>query len=1362
MKYLSEIPHLKVSQSNIYVDTDKKTQSMYSLIFLLSNSDDSSDLINNTQLNKNNKFHHYFMDSVYDEKIFKKHKRFIATKDREKIYKNIKSNCKGLITERSMRSIAKKNTYVDLYFYNKLFFETIVDSNAYMIRVKEYINYLADILKSDEYSAYRYKTMIVDTGKWISRDNKNVLTITSKLDNPIFYFYWALVKFPDELKELGNINIAFQSNNMIMRLNPSQVEKNSYQLFKREITKLEKDTDYLINKSDDEVEEIYAMYKLVHQHFKPFNLTGGDKDIQTKINKKVDELVDESDGDLSDKEIHSKVEDELKAKSKELLMIANQSKTGKSAQSLKRDKELREKQFELQFDNMSIQEILAKSNESKESALPINDISSKVTSTNKNIFNVSYPNFEKSYNERLLESDIINSIVSLNEKSIPVFVRSVDVEDTSDELNLKKTYTVKLEDGNRGRHTLKFDLPKFIDGKFMYLNGNKKLIVKQLYLKPIVKTGPDEVQICSSYNKMFIERYGARLSSDIEKLKKALMTNATTYHVKTGNCSSENKDFRVSLEYSDIGRNILSFKIGKQYEFYFNQVVINDMIKKHNVKINTESKNYMVIGFENKSNTKKPIIMDLDSQVMENGEPLVDYIINLDDKLKESFKGASSGKKFIYTRAVIMRKRIPLILLLGYVEGLTTVLRKAKIAHQFSDTRVRVDETKQGIIKFSDGYLIYDKYPLENSLLMNAFADIPTKGYNYSDFDDKLTYLSIFDVMFKQRNIGNAFDNFYEWMIDPIMKEVLEDLNYPTDFVSLVLFANSLLTDSSYTSENDLSLYRIRSNEVIPAYLYKEISDAYSRFKATSKNKNPLPISIPQDAVLKRVLTAQTIEDYSQLNPIVELEKSRAITKKGHTGMNQDRAYTQDKRVFSKSMLGLVSMSTSPDANCGIIRELTLEPKILNARGYIEDNTGDVDKLTDVNLFSPAELLSPLGATRDDTIRTAMATKQSKHIIPIKKSSPVLISNGAEQAIQYHLSDDFNVVAEFDGVVQEINEDAGLMIVKYTTGDYKAIEINSKVVKNGAGGFYLPNKLKPKFKEGQKFKKNDILAYDENFFSEDLHGNRFNIGSLQKVACMSAYSTYEDSTFITKKISEEMASDIVMVKPIVLGKNSNLDYIVKVGQEVQVGDELIRFETSYDDESLNKFLVSVGDELKEEILSLGKVPIKSKYSGIIEDIKIYSTVDLEELSPSLRKEVSKYYTKINKKKKLMDKYEKSDGIYRMGILLNEATSKIETKDGKVKGYEVGDGVLIEIFIKYSDTMGVGDKLTYFTALKSIVGQVIEEGQEPYSLFRPDEEVSSFIAPSAVLARMTPSILLTMFGNKVLVELKRSLEKIYNE
>ena len=68
---------------------------------------------------------------------------------------------------------------------------------------------------------------------------------------------------------------------------------------------------------------------------------------------------------------------------------------------------------------------------------------------------------------------------------------------------------------------------------------------------------------------------------------------------------------------------------------------------------------------------------------------------------------------------------------------------------------------------------------------------------------------------------------------------------------------------------------------------------------------------------------------------------------------------------------------------------------------------------------------------------------------------------------------------------------------------------------------------------------------------------------------------------------------------------------------------------------------------------------------------------------------------------------------------------------------------------------------FFSALKTVIGEVIEEGYEPYSEYRPDEEISTFLGARSVSARMTPSILMTMMANKVIIELKRHLKDIYD-
>ena len=329
-----------------------------------------------------------------------------------------------------------------------------------------------------------------------------------------------------------------------------------------------------------------------------------------------------------------------------------------------------------------------------------------------------------------------------------------------------------------------------------------------------------------------------------------------------------------------------------------------------------------------------------------------------------------------------------------------------------------------------------------------------------------------------------------------------------------------------------------------------------------------------------------------------------------------------------------------------------------------------------------------------------MASKQSKHIIPVATTSPVLVSNGIEKIVPYHLSSDFTVVAKDDGIVKDVNKELGLVVLEYKNmqkgKDVQIINTAPKICKNGAGGFYLSNRLICNMKKGDKLKRNDVLAYNDKFFSKNRNGVSFNIGTFLKVACMSSYATYEDATFVTDMASDKMTAEIAIEKTVALGKNANVDFIVKKGQAIQVNDVLITFDQSSSDSSMNKLLANIGEDLKEEIAGLGKTPVKSKYTGVVEDIKIFCTVELEELSPSLKKIVKSYYDEVNKKKNFVKKYRNNE-LSLNDYIFTEISSKIETKDGKVKGVVVNEGVMIEFYIKYRDPVGIGDKLVCLNA-----------------------------------------------------------------
>lgn len=320
-----------------------------------------------------------------------------------------------------------------------------------------------------------------------------------------------------------------------------------------------------------------------------------------------------------------------------------------------------------------------------------------------------------------------------------------------------------------------------------------------------------------------------------------------------------------------------------------------------------------------------------------------------------------------------------------------------------------------------------------------------------------------------------------------------------------------------------------------------------------------------------------------------------------------------------------------------------------------------------------------------------------KHIIPVESASPVLVSNGSEKVLPYHLSNDFCVVAKDDGKVISNDPKTGVIVIEYKnlTGKDKRqiINGNTKVVKNGAGGFFLPSKMNTDaLKAGTYFKKNTVLAYNERYFSKcPAEGVRFNIGTLTKVACMSTYTNFEDGNFVTDKLSKKLGTEICMEATAIVGANSNVDFIVKVGQEVHVNDPLIIYDNSSDDASFNKMLANIGKELKEEITLMGKTPVKSKYAGVIEDIKVYTTVETKRLSPSLKRIVDTYFTKLRAQESEIKKRNVEDTT----LAFTEKATVIDGgDDGKVMGLKVGEGVLFRFFIKYKDYLDIGDKLVH--------------------------------------------------------------------
>lgn len=1022
----------------------------------------------------------------------------------------------------------------------------------------------------------------------------------------------------------------------------------------------------------------------------------------------------------------------------------------------KRDALLREKQRKLQIHGKTIEE-LTKDIEIPE--IPVDEIDEEISATSNEVMRkAKFVNFNKTYNKELRDRDIANTFTMFNDKTINMNVIKIDSEDTSDIMNLKETYTVTFEDELRRRHTIKVNMPKFVDDNLLYINGNFVTIQNQITGLPVIKTGPDEVQICTNYNKIWNMRSGTKFNPNMERFKKFLAKNET-YKVKVtkGDNTLPNKSKLSCLEYDEFAKYYTVIEL-EDCHFIFN---IDELEATLDGKY-TSSLDKFLIGYRQTKTSKEPLWYNKNNdENVDLVSTMVHYAIP--DYYPE-FKKLSAGKKYVFTNTKMMEKWIPMVVVISFFEGISEVVRK------FNDPRVSfVDEKSKDdnylYIQFQDGYLQYPMSDMEACLMFNGLNLVNTTNYYITDLDDRQTYIDIFEELVGDGFIAGGLINFYDFMIDPITVEICQSLGYPTDLVSLMIYANNLLADNQYNNDISLKNYRNRRNEVPQAILYKQLAIAYSKYRGSARNNNPTKISVDPDCVIKNLQKVVTVGDYTKMGPIVEMRDRGFASMRGYAGMNMDDAYSQEKRQYDNdSMNGIIGVSTDNAGNCGKERHMVMEPNIVNARGmYKITGHKDINELSMEQIATPLELMNPGGLLHDDPVRTAMATKQRGHAVPVRNGCPLLVSTGIDTTVHYRTGNDYSVVAKMDGVVENRDDKLGLMTVVYKDGTKQVIDISMKIAKAGGEGMYLRNQLSSSYKTGDKFKKDAILAFDKNFYKDTGYfGNRLHFGALFKSMIMSDPDSYEDSQWFTKKVSHDAALVSTERKCVSVGKNASVEFVRKVGDHVQVGDELMRFDTSYQDKELNRLLSGVRDDLQETIIDLGKTKIRSKVDGVIDQILVYPAVPLDQLSPSLLKYVKEYQSIDRQRMAYMDKVDPKNkgGVYRMECLLNKPTGYVAPDPfGKVRGHDAEDCVIFEFYITFIDEVSDGDKLVHQNANKATECDMIPEGYEPYSEFRPYEEVSIIIAPSAILQRGTPSIIPTMLFYKALIELKRKHYKI---
>ena len=1312
---------------------------------------------------------------MYDERI-RTQKELLDT------YKYVKSQCPKIkYTKMDITMYKKLNLFFDISYYNKLFMENNTKMGEQGLKLyKETLKRFLNNKHIDK--EYSLKSIFIPVSDYFHINNE--IFDYSKFMNPISFIIRTIKKNDfNSLKEIfGNNNVFFFGNNSYFKINFNEFSKSDLTRF---ISNLNNMVNNIVPSSSDEdmtkdspdaiisdiVDKIETSQNI--ELYSALGKTGifsktKKEDVTTTKPTKppVTKAVDKNGKIKSEKEVSKELSDSDKEKLVKQIQKAAESSTSTDEAIDKLDKDdyvaqliqdiseeesndikvsatrkaridtlnsdLRNKSVK----GRSVREMIESSNDNKDEPLPVTV--APINSINSDQWeNLQFINFNEEYN---VDEDIMSILEFFGTRTVPVGIRDVQVEDTTTSEDLKETWTVACEDIHGTRFTLKFDIPLLKNNRFMHIKGNDKTINGQLMNLPIIKTEYDTAQITTNYNKIFFYTFGSAVGKSnviSGKIIKALSKyTGKSIMVTPGNNALTALKYEVPLDYVDLGKVYSTIKY-KTTTIYFNQ---DDIREKYGDKIDLSFG--LPIGWDGKE------IIYVQPGVMSATE--IAFILCEDKEFNTLYKESKPSVKYTYSQASILNTKIPVVVICAYCEGLVKTLNKANVRYKITDKRPSGKDMNEydDIIKFKDGFITYT-VNYNSSMLMNGLKECNTEDYSIKDINNKSMWTEQLDH-FGGRIKADGLDNFYDLMFDPITSRICKMYNLPDTFCDGLLYSSSLLTDTKYNKHTDISGNRFRTNEIIAGYTYKVLSKAYADYRTKLKKTGKASMSIKQSAIIDAIMSDNTASDTSTINDLWYAEANNTVSFKGLSGLNSERSYSLEKRTYDDSMVNVIGMSTGFASTVGITRVMTANSNVNSKRGYISDNGNVESKMNDINTMTVAENLTPMCTTHDDPFRLAMSyVQRTKHDMRVVAGDPLLITNGMDDALTMFTPDVFSFNAKQDGKI--IERDDSHIVIQYVDGTFDYIDLENKVYKNSDGGFYTSVKLQEAKGLGSRVKKGQLIAYDPLSYTVNCgydDNATYNNGTLAKIAIITSDMGFEDSCVVTSYLSDALSTNVIICVPVTLNKNTNVFNMVKPGDTVQEGDPLLIIQNTFEDNDVNVLLKNLVDD-EDEITSLGRIPIKSHNTGYIEDISITRTCDIDDMSPSLKKIVTEYERKKNAKAKQMSKYDENLSKQNM-------VQKLEA-EGKLKN--VDDGVLIEIYVTYKDDFSVGDKLIFLGAQKGVTKEVIQEGMEPTSSYRPEEPIDAIASQLSFDKRMITAPTQYTLAGKALVELDRQVKDI---
>ncbi len=978
--------------------------------------------------------------------------------------------------------------------------------------------------------------------------------------------------------------------------------------------------------------------------------------------------------------------------------------------------------------------------------------------------------FTEAYNEKLLIPHIAAAASAFKDAEIPVYVESMSITDTSDKYKEVNTVSTRFSDEDGNKFTVTVDIPKMYKGNRIKTGSSEKILIGQLTYLPILKVD-DAVIITTNYNKVFMERkYGNGLTPQGNKMLralKAMLSAKETQDFSIGDHSASNlKSNIMSEEMKELSSVIGSIDTRadktKINEISDGEVVIyfkSTDIETLNTSVNVSDDNYVAIGMIGDAE-RSLILLNLETARiyvpgMIDHETIYNAILILSDHskigIRPYYDAIKTVNKLTSTYVKLMNEWVPLIYILMYTDGLYSIIERTGVKHEIihsSEKARRANKDTEILIKLEDSSIYIDVQDAAMSMLFYPLANEDLSMYKLSDLENPdFTSAVLSTVTGNNLSFPIQMSVFKSCFIDPYTKNILESLNQPTEFTSVMLYANNLLASNEVMEELSLNSCRIRYAEMIQAVYYKELSNAYSEYaiKKSRGAKNP-KMSLPKERIITSVTALPNTEEYSKLNPYMENIKRWSCNYKGHMGKNLPRSYTWEGRSYHSSYVGSIGLPTAFSANIGINKQLTIDPCIDNLSGMF-NVIDDPDTLKSKQIVTSTEAITTGSASRSDAPRDAMNQAQKSAIIAINKMDTAYYTNTFDKALPY-MSEDFVVKSKNKGKITKIT--ARYVQITYADGSIDSVKLR-RIYKNSAKGKYVTCHMTPSVRLNQTVGAGDIVAHDANFFKYNGMEIVATMGSMVNVLWKSESLNYEDSIIISESASEYFMVKAVKRIACKVNKKSKIINALTLDDYVDAETALVEYVSGSDDDLLSQFLDA------SELSELDKKSKTAHKAGIVTNINLTYAFD-----PS---------TASNTVKKLIERVKKDVLSMQEEAILLESTDDFDKREHtdlpqevkaphKLNGDEIEkDEMLIEYFIEYYDFTGKGDKGSQTTALKGIVAEVRPDELMPIGVDsgRRYDVICSQYSPGA---RKTFDVNVDMLANALMEKLNKDAREVF--